>query len=67
MLMFSFPSSQLYLFVERPGVGEESLTVDHEHRARGALHGLRQVHPGRVHPVQSDDQHCVQLGPPGTD
>ena len=67
MLMFSFPSSQLYLFVERPGVGEESLTVDHEHRQRGARHRLRQVHTGRQHPVQSNDKYCLQLCPPGAD
>ena len=45
------PSSQLCLFVERPGAGEESPTVDHEHRARGAHHRLRQVHTGRLHPL----------------
>ena len=54
-------------FLERPGAGEEGAAVDHEHRPRGAHHGLRQVHPGRVHSVQSNDEHCVQLCGSGPD
>ena len=51
----------LNLFAERSGVGEKSAAVDCVGGEGEAHHGLRQVHPGRHHPLQADDQHCLQL------
>ena len=57
----------LLLVLARPGPGAAGPAVDRVRRPREADHGLRDLHPGRIHPLQSHGQHCLQLGSPRAD
>ena len=58
---FSSDINSFSLFSERSGAGAESLAMDCFHWGKKANHRLWEVHPGRHHPRQAHDQHCVQL------
>ena len=57
----------LLLVSARPGPGAAGAAVDRVRGPREAQHGLRDLHSGRVHPLQSHGQHCLQLRSPRAD
>ena len=62
-----FPAWRRFLISARSGPGATGFTVDQNNRPRDSLLGLRDLYPGRFGPLQGDDQHRLQLGPPRAD